>query len=131
MQKLGPVVGTVLCLAVGCTHLPPPGVPKPASPASPAGAVGASAPPSSSGWTDKQCESNAIAQDVWGGLAIGGAGVAGVNGVTSVQWSTEDGQRNARITALIGGVLGVVATLIGNNVKNRGAEHCGVGVPPL
>lgn len=67
-----------------------------------------------------------MAQDVWGGLSIGGATLAGVNGVTSVEWGSDTGQRNARFSALIFAAVGVVSTLIGNNVKNRGAQHCAI-----
>lgn len=125
MKKLGVLL--VLTGLMGCTHLPQSGAKAPPRP-TPGGATGAA--PVGGIWTDTQCESNALAQDVWGGIALGGATLAGVNGISSVTWGSDQAQRNARIAALASGAVGVVATLISNNLKNRGAEHCQVPTPP-
>jgi hypothetical protein len=120
MRKL--VVLLVLAGLVGCTHLPQAGAKTPLT--------GAGAPTGATHWTDQQCESNAVAQDVWGGIALGGATLAGASGLSSVAWGSDEAQRAARIGAMATGAIGVVATLISNNLKNRGAEHCQMQPPP-
>lgn len=121
MKKLGILL--VLTGLMGCTHLPQEGARAPSQPT----LTGAPAPGQ---WTDQQCESNAVAQDVWGGVALGGATLAGASGLSSVAWGSDEAQRAARIAAMGMGAVGVVATLIGNNLKNRGAEHCKMESPP-
>jgi hypothetical protein len=129
------IVGTLL-FASGCTHIPMQGAEvrhaellRPPAGGMQPDAVSAAAAPGE--WTVAQCDANSVVQDVWGGLAIGGATLAGASGFSSFEFQTDGARNAARYAAVVAGAVGIVAELISNNVKTRGAEYCPLAKPRL
>jgi hypothetical protein len=133
MRKVAIVV---LVVCSGCTHIPsqgaevrhaellrpPPGGLQPDM---------VTAAPAPGEWTTEDCKANALAQDVWSGLALGGTTLAGVTGFSAIEWQTDEAKNRAKFAAVISGGVGIVAGLVANNVKNRGAEYCPVAKSAL